>query len=84
MATAENFPRLLTTEETGALLNISPGTLTIWRCTNAFPLAYVKIGRSVRYLETDILRFIRQRRKNPNKLKLSRGGIRASGAQIGK
>lgn len=65
MGTAETFPKLLTTEQTGALLNISPGTLTIWRCKNTYPLAYIRVGRLIRYLESDVLRFIEKRRMSP-------------------
>lgn len=49
---------LLTTQEAAALLDVSPGTLEVWRCTKRYPLPYVKIGRNVRYRKSVLLAFI--------------------------
>ena len=73
METNKTFPKLLKTEAAAALLDVAPGTLGIWRCTNRYRLSYVRVGRLVRYLESDILRFIKQRRVGPNKRNLSMG-----------
>ncbi len=64
MQTNQTFPKLLRTEQAAALLDISPGTLGIWRSTNRYELSYLKIGRCVRYIESDLLRFIKRRRIN--------------------
>ena len=48
-------------KETAALLDVSTGTLQVWRCTKRYPLAYVKIGRNVRYPKSAILAFIASR-----------------------
>lgn len=50
---------LLTTEQAAARLNISPGTLTVWRATKRHILPYIKISkRFVRYRAEDIDAFI--------------------------
>lgn len=41
--------KLLTEKEAAAYLGIAPGTLSVWRSTKRYPLAYHKIGRCVRY-----------------------------------
>ena len=79
MQTNQTFPKLLRTEQAAALLDISPGTLGIWRSTKRYELSYVKVGRLIRYLESDILRFIKQRRIGPNKRNLSRQGAPIAG-----
>ena len=48
---------LLTPKEAADSLRVTERTLTIWRHTKRYPLAYVKIGRSVRYRVTDIEAF---------------------------
>lgn len=35
--------------EAAAYLNIKPGTLANWRCTGRYALAFVRIGRTIRY-----------------------------------
>jgi len=57
---AEQDP-LLTTQETAELLDVSPQTLEIWRFHKRYPLAYVKIGRNVRYPRSAVLAFIASR-----------------------
>lgn len=53
--------RLLSCEDTAQLLGTTAGTLSVWRCTRRYPLPYVKVGRSVRYRESDVLDFIERR-----------------------
>jgi excisionase family DNA binding protein len=56
-----SFPaekELLTTAEAAALLDVSPQTLEVWRCTKRYPLPFLKIGRNVRYQRAAILAFI--------------------------
>ena len=55
------FPRLLTPKETAALLRVAVGTLAVWRSTKRYPLPYLKLGHAVRYRETDIERFMKER-----------------------
>lgn len=53
--------RLLTTQQAAELLDVSPQTLEVWRSTKRYKLAYVKIGRNVRYPRSAIQDFIASR-----------------------
>ena len=50
--------KLLTEGEAAEQLGLKPGTLAIWRCTHRYPLAFIKIGRNVRYSQESIDAFI--------------------------
>jgi hypothetical protein len=45
----QNEEALLSPEQVASILQVSPDTLAIWRCTCRYPLPYIKVGRSVRY-----------------------------------
>ena len=45
---------------------LSVGTLAVWRCTGRYDLPYLKIGRLVRYRQSDARKFRDQRRQSPN------------------
>lgn len=49
---------LLDDEQAADYLGVKASTLAVWRCTDRYPLTYIKIGRKVRYRVKDILRFI--------------------------
>jgi excisionase family DNA binding protein len=53
-----NLERLLTPREAAEILRVNAGTLAVWRCTNRYPLKFVKIGRHIRYRESDVKQFI--------------------------
>jgi excisionase family DNA binding protein len=53
---------LLTTDAAAKILGTTPGTLNTWRCVKRYPLAFIKVGRSVRYRRSDLLAFIDARR----------------------
>lgn len=53
---------LLTTEVAAKVLGTTPGTLNTWRCVKRYPLAFIKVGRSVRYRRSDLQAFIDARR----------------------
>ena len=55
------LPKLLTETEAAACLGVEPATLAVWRCKKRYALPYVKVGRLVRYLETDIAAFVAKR-----------------------
>lgn len=55
-----SLPKLLTPKEAAAYLQVTVGTLAVWRTTQRYPLAYIKVGRSVRYREADVLAFLEQ------------------------
>ena len=54
-------PNLLDNTQAAEFLGVSPTTLTTWRCTKRYDLPYVKIGGSVKYAESDLLRFVERR-----------------------
>ena len=49
---------LLTRREAAAYLGVSEQTLAVWKCTKRYDLAYVKIGRLVKYRKSDLDAFI--------------------------
>lgn len=52
---------LLEPEKAAAFLQVKPETLQVWRSTKRYPLAYVKVGRLVRYRQSDLDAFLRVR-----------------------
>lgn len=52
---------LLTPDEAARALDVTPGTLQVWRTTKRYPLKYVKIGKNVRYRLSDIAEFVESR-----------------------
>lgn len=42
------------------LLGVTRGTLAGWRCTKRYDLPFVKIGRVIRYRESDLQNFLEQ------------------------
>ena len=57
-------PRLLTVQQAAERLGLAPHTLNIWRCSKRYGLAYVKVGRAVRYRDVDVERFIESNLRN--------------------
>jgi len=53
--------KLLTPDEVAEKLGVTPHTLAVWRTTGRYDLAYVKVGRLVRYREGAVQRFIENR-----------------------
>jgi excisionase family DNA binding protein len=58
---ALNLETLLTTKQVAVILGVSPGSLNVWRATKRYPLSYVKVGRAVRYRESDVRAFLQSR-----------------------
>lgn len=56
---SNNAPQLnlLTPQDVATRLGISITTLATWRCTKRYPLAYLKVGRLVRYRIGDVEAF---------------------------
>jgi hypothetical protein len=48
-------------EKLGGKKPLSVKTLAKWRCLKTYNLPYTKVGREVRYWQSDILRFLRER-----------------------
>lgn len=51
-------PSLLTPLDVSRLLRIPESTLAVWRSTGRVQLAFVKVGRAVRYRKADVDRLI--------------------------
>ena len=45
---------LLDDHAAAAILDVSPGTLSVWRSTGRYALPFLKIGRKVRYRRADL------------------------------
>lgn len=52
---------LMTPEDVANILGVSVNTLNVWRCTKRYQLAYIKLGRCVRYRREDVQQFIAAR-----------------------
>jgi excisionase family DNA binding protein len=58
----EQHPAPLRDEQQAAeYLNVSPGTLSVWRSTGRHGLPFVKVGRNVRYRQIDLDKWINDR-----------------------
>jgi hypothetical protein len=51
---AESVRDLLSETQAAELLQVAPGTLSVWRCTGRYALPFVKIGARVRYRRGDL------------------------------
>jgi len=52
---------LLNEKQAASHLDVSPGTLSVWRSTGRYSLPFIKIGRSVRYRLSDLNQWIDSR-----------------------
>jgi len=52
---------LLTPEQTAERLGVTIQTLAAWRCTDRYNLAYIRVGRLIRYRESAIEAFLESR-----------------------
>ena len=52
---------LLSNEEAAAYLGVTPRTLEVWRCVKRYNIAYIKVGRLVRYKKAALDAFIESR-----------------------
>ena len=51
----------LTTQQAAEVLQVTAGTLMVWRCTKRYPLRYIRVGRCIRYRLTDLKDFLDKR-----------------------
>jgi Helix-turn-helix domain len=56
---------LLSNKEAAAFLGITPGTLSVWRCENRYPIPYIPVGSKIRYRVADLQAFLDSRRVDP-------------------
>jgi len=45
---------LLTPKETANYLGVTEKTLAVWRCTQRYAIPFIKVGRLVKYSQTQI------------------------------
>ena len=55
---------LITPNQAAGILGVKVTTLTNWRCTGAYRLPFVKVGRRVMYRQHDIEEFIEKRARD--------------------
>ena len=60
-ASIESSADLLDDKAAAALLDVSPGTLSVWRSTGRYNLPYLKVGRLVKYRISDLAEFLASR-----------------------
>jgi len=58
MSSTETPPRLLTPGEAAGICGLSVGRLAKLRCTRSDAIPFVRIGRSIRYRQSDLAGFI--------------------------
>ena len=54
--------KLMTTSEAAEMLRLHPDTLRHWRSTGSVDLPFVRVGGSVRYSESEVLNYLKQKR----------------------
>jgi excisionase family DNA binding protein len=52
---------LLDEKAAAELLDIAPGTLSVWRSTGRYRIPFVKVGRRVRYRRADLEAWLESR-----------------------
>ena len=52
---------LMDDKAAAAVLDVTPGTLSVWRSTGRYALPFVKVGRNVRYRRSDLLAWLEKR-----------------------
>ena len=55
---------LLPPKTTANRLGVEETTLATWRSKKLYPLPYVQVGRLIRYRQSDVENFIRQRTRS--------------------
>lgn len=47
-------PNLLGTDDAAAYVGVTPRTLEVWRCVKRHAIPYIKVGRLVKYRQSDL------------------------------
>ena len=45
---------LVNEKEAASILDLAPGTLSVWRCTKRYKIPFIKVGRLVRYRRSEL------------------------------
>jgi predicted site-specific integrase-resolvase len=56
--------QLLDDKAAAQVLDVTTGTLSVWRSTGRYELPFLKIGRKVRYRHSDLLVWLEKRSRN--------------------
>jgi excisionase family DNA binding protein len=57
----ENQTELLSPDQAAATIDVTSGTLSVWRSTGRYGIPFIKIGRKVRYRKSDLLAWLESR-----------------------
>ena len=57
----DNQRESLSEGEAAIAIDVSPGTLSVWRCTGRYALPFIKVGRKVRYRRSDLIAWLENR-----------------------
>lgn len=57
----EETVQLMTRKEAARYLKLQPHTLAVWHSEKRYDLKPIKIGRAVRYLKSELDRFLKER-----------------------
>ena len=60
----DNNKSLLNEQEAATYLDVTPGTLAVWRSTGRYEIPFVKVGRNVRYKRNDLDAWLMQRTRS--------------------
>jgi len=52
---------LLSADQAAATIDVTSGTLSVWRSTGRYGIPFIKIGRKVRYRKSDLLAWLESR-----------------------
>ena len=52
---------LLDEQQAASTIDVTPGTLSVWRSTGRYNLPFIKVGRKVRYRRVDLERWLEAR-----------------------
>ena len=63
-ALVERTAELLDEQQAAEKLDVTPGTLSVWRSTGRYSLPFIKVGRKVRYRRVDLDLWLEQRTRS--------------------
>ncbi len=52
---------LLDEQQAAIVIDVTPGTLSVWRSTGRYKLPFIKVGRKVRYRRADLEAWLEER-----------------------
>lgn len=62
--TNTNSSHLLDEKQAADLLQLAPGTLSVWRSTGRYKIPFVKVGHLVRYRRADLETWLESRTRS--------------------